>query len=1303
MKLSQFRRTMARKITAKAGLYAVALSLACPPNLGYALNLSVSTHPVHTKRGGVNSVNTTLSAFWFYPALMSYVLNQSECDTGDPVYTLPNGDATRDGKVDDDDYLTVLFALGTNDPNADLNGDGIVDDADLLIVGFNYGMESDTPLANPTAHTGEFTISFKVRLGDFEGSYSGTLDIRAQAVGGGQVYQRQVSLTEPDQWVSIHVPTSGNYVVQLGGPSGGSWLRKTQNTLPAYAPAPSGHGAPYAWQGGFSVPYGVVNPVSGNLVQAFPLIGWNGTGPGVGFTLIYNSQDNRSTSLGEGWRHSYEVSLDLSESNEGIVWVNEADGRQHAFYQQPDNSFVPMRGVDDILRVQQDGSYQLIRKSRMKWIFSSQGRLNQIQDLHGNAVSLSYNGQGQLTQITDAVDRSLTLSYQNGKLSGLTDPLNRTFTFQYDNDKLEKIVYPALVYNSTTEATNKGYTFTYNGNGQLSGIEDRLGREVSYTYDGNRWEGFEQGGLEGGMNPTYTCFPNGPSVQSFQSGGTAQANVYDECGRLVQVIVPAGDASTSCAVTTLVWNGDFRLTGVELPSGGTYELTYDGHWNLSSITDPFNETTELTWTAFNRLKKVIDPLTPSGKTRIEYEYVSETDPNTTGDLVKVKQLAGHDAQSEFTAITEYEWDSETGLLQEAWDANEQRTAAYGYDQYGQLASVTDALDNAVSTERDVLGRVLSTTNAREQTTTFTYDSWGRLRKKVTPEGTVHYSYNLEGQMTGMDGDGQSGNEYTWTYNTDTGQLLEEVSPHGTITYSYYAGSGLLEKVISPSGQEVKYTYNAAGNLAQVQKRPNAQSSWQAVVVITYDAYGRVKHQDYPGDLRVRYDYTVADEVGKIKRVALGPGNPEPSETELWRQEYVRDELRRLTQVKEFLNGSQTADSTTTYTYDYQGQLITEIRTGSNAYSAEYTYDPVGNRLSRTRTIGQGQPVTDALTYDAANRVETLNTEEWEHDADGNVTVRVVGNDTWNLSYDSQNQLIAIQREGAQSGVEYEYDGLGRRVKTVDNVSSITCEYVYAGSTLIAEKVNSSWTDHVYGLGLTQRGNTYQHWNWRGDLTATADSSGNTTPAPVSDAFGDIVSGTPDVYAWNGGWGYRNEANTGGLQKVGIRWYDSAVGRFLQKDPAYPASVYSYCANDPVNFCDPDGEQRTRADRIVGQARNHIGRYEYRLGGTGRDGPDKDTIPEIDCSHFVHMVYSRVGLNYDYTSTRHWPPPQFERVNDPEPGDIIYWPPVRGRPGHMGIVTNPGDHLMIDAGTPGVTERDWRRVRRGEEHRFYRWR
>lgn len=64
---------------------------------------------------------------------------------------------------------------------------------------------------------------------------------------------------------------------------------------------------------------------------------------------------------------------------------------------------------------------------------------------------------------------------------------------------------------------------------------------------------------------------------------------------------------------------------------------------------------------------------------------------------------------------------------------------------------------------------------------------------------------------------------------------------------------------------------------------------------------------------------------------------------------------------------------------------------------------------------------------------------------------------------------------------------------------------------------------------------------------------------------------------NGAWGYRNEAHTGGLQKVGVRWYDPASGRFLQKDP-WLGSIYApltlnrygYCVNEPVQMADPSG-------------------------------------------------------------------------------------------------------------------------------------
>jgi RHS repeat-associated protein len=165
----------------------------------------------------------------------------------------------------------------------------------------------------------------------------------------------------------------------------------------------------------------------------------------------------------------------------------------------------------------------------------------------------------------------------------------------------------------------------------------------------------------------------------------------------------------------------------------------------------------------------------------------------------------------------------------------------------------------------------------------------------------------------------------------------------------------------------------------------------------------------------------------------------------------------------------------------------------------------------------------------------------------------------------------------QVEVSYEYDGAGRRVCTVDGVSGVVVEYAYVGDTLVAERRGNEWIPMVYGLDLLQRGGVSQYWTWRGDLAATASVGEPVQRAPVFDAFGDVVSGSPDVYAWNGAWGYRHEANTGGLQKVGVRWYDPAIGRFLQKDPwlgtpyePLTLNRYGYCTNDSINWIDPSG-------------------------------------------------------------------------------------------------------------------------------------
>ena len=158
-------------------------------------------------------------------------------------------------------------------------------------------------------------------------------------------------------------------------------------------------------------------------------------------------------------------------------------------------------------------------------------------------------------------------------------------------------------------------------------------------------------------------------------------------------------------------------------------------------------------------------------------------------------------------------------------------------------------------------------------------------------------------------------------------------------------------------------------------------------------------------------------------------------------------------------------------------------------------------------------------------------------------------------------------------------------------------YLYSGDTLVAEgspqnsDIPFQWVYYGYGGSMYQQVSNaaveYKHWNLRGDLAATSSPTGAYSPVPITDAFGDAIAGARQTYDRNGAWGYRNEALTGELQKVGVRWYDPTVGRFLQQDPwlgsiyaPLTLNAYGYCVNDHVSAVDPSGRKVSQSDALT---------------------------------------------------------------------------------------------------------------------------
>src|ERR1700730_261441 len=63
---------------------------------------------------------------------------------------------------------------------------------------------------------------------------------------------------------------------------------------------------------------------------------------------------------------------------------------------------------------------------------------------------------------------------------------------------------------------------------------------------------------------------------------------------------------------------------------------------------------------------------------------------------------------------------------------------------------------------------------------------------------------------------------------------------------------------------------------------------------------------------------------------------------------------------------------------------------------------------------------------------------------------------------------------------------------------------------------------------------------------------------------------------------------------------------------------------------------------------------------------------FDCSHFVHGIYERAGLPYEYASSSdlYAGIDDFRRVTNPQPGDLAVWR------GHAGIVVDPSKRSFV---------------------------
>ncbi|RDD80981.1 Rhs family protein [Dyella tabacisoli] len=368
-----------------------------------------------------------------------------------------------------------------------------------------------------------------------------------------------------------------------------------------------------------------------------------------------------------------------------------------------------------------------------------------------------------------------------------------------------------------------------------------------------------------------------------------------------------------------------------------------------------------------------------------------------------------------------------------------------------------------------------------------------------------------------------GNQVQFNYN---GGLMEQmVSPNGhTITFNYDS-SNRITSAADSSGRTVFYAYNSAGSLAKVTYPDQATEQYtyddgtqrynyddgthrmltmqdrrgNVWVTNQYDTYGRMAKQTYADNTAYQFAYTtdsnskvtattVTDPNGNQERVAFDPISGYPSSDTA---AYGTSLAQTTTFVREAsgLVDSQTdaLGRTTAYTYDNLGNVLsrTQLFGSSNAVTTRFTYtpvysqlatvtDPLGHTTNFSYTNGCLTQVADALGHSTTIQCNPAGQTTSVQDALGNKAT---------FAYQGYNLLSVT--DALNRTVSYAVDILGRRTAARDPLGNVTLTQYDTNDrvTAVTDALNQTTTMSYDGNGNPLSVTLPNH----GVITSTYDS------------------------------------------------------------------------------------------------------------------------------------------------------------------------------------------------------------------------
>ena len=678
---------------------------------------------------------------------------------------------------------------------------------------------------------------------------------------------------------------------------------------------------------------------------------------------------------------------------------------------------------------------------------------------------------GRLTKATvthtqtdgDTVVRSSTFKYNDkGVLSeevanaGTDMALTKTFAYDKWGNKIKETISGAGVKRATT-------TWVYTDNGKfIDTITNAAGLTEKHSYD-----------------PRF-----GTLISLTGPNGLTTTWKYDGLGRKIEELRADGTWSKwehfwykSAAI-----NSRYVYWVKETQSGTPYNTAtyYDslGRETSKHISTLGNKRV-LRYKYYNAKGELYKESLPYISKQESAHYIVTT-YDKYGRAIKVTKPGPNDTTQtyttyykNFTAIVTDPRGTQKATIKNAIDQTIKIIDAYGI----KLAS-------SITYKYDAAGNLLGTTDAKGNVVAMLYDAAGNKIYMHDPDlGVWHYQYNAAGQLikqwSGTEGFDRSKHATYKTYDV-LGRLTKEMSynhieynsdnddfSYNQTTYVYGdtgAGTGSRGKLVqtvstshmlggATQTQTITRQYDRLGRVVAVLT--NIAGRGDYLMRTSYDAFSRPSIITYPNGYEVTYHYTD----GILDSVQGSDG----------KLHYQVNQLSAFGKVVEatFGNGVKRVVG-----YDSAGYIGTILSGQNGTYltgtvqQLHYSYDAMGNVLSRLDNSIEGHYLEEKFRYDGMNRLSGYSVKtdiekrafatscSYQYDRLGNITYKS-GYGEYVYYADKPH---AVKSVGKRS---YRYDAVGNM--TYRNGDTITYNPLNKPATL-SNHLNNATVTFTYGAG-----------------------------------------------------------------------------------------------------------------------------------------------------------------------------------------------------------------------------------------------